>query len=146
MAEEEIAEALAGHDVEPELDAADVVLVDSERAHIAAAPSAKVRAWRRGRAHAKLRAGKTLSADTMRCLQDAQAMHADAIDLHRSAIAKHKAAMGAVDDMMDRAGVADSATDPQVQKSDGDQVDEGSRAALAHRQRQADVLRLARAH
>jgi HK97 family phage prohead protease len=137
MAQEEIAEALAGHDVEldgAEDDPADEILVVEERAHIAAAKTPAARAFRRGLAHAKLRAGKTLSAETVRCLRDAKAAHEDAMDLHRGAIKKHKEGMAAVDDMMDRAGVSDDdlgeqASDDdstEIQTSDGTADSEGS--------------------
>jgi HK97 family phage prohead protease len=131
MTEEEIAEALAGYDVEPgapDDDEDDVVLVVEERARIAAAPSPAVRSFRRGLAHAKLRAGKTLSAETVRCLQEAKATHDEAMALHRSAMGKHRAAQGAIDDMMDRAGVSDPAdeTTETVQESDGTDVSDGS--------------------
>lgn len=151
MAEEEIAEALAGHDVEPgdPDDAGDVVLPTEERAHIAAAASPRVRAFRRGLAFAKLRAGKTLSADTVQVLRDAIAQHEDGLEQTRSAMRQHRAAIGALNDMMDRAGVAeddDPEADQQVQTSDGVDASEGSangRAAEAYRRREAEALALA---
>lgn len=151
MTTEEIAEALAGRDVEPGDDDDDEVLLVEERANIAAATTPAVRAFRRGLAHAKLRSGKTLSAETVRCLRDASAMHEEAIALHRSAIGKHKDAMGAVDDMMDRAGVSDETveTTQTVQTSSGTDVSDGSNNGRAapmsadFRRRQADLLGLA---
>lgn len=147
MAQEEIAEALAGHDVEPDIDAGDDLLVVEERAHIFAAKSPGVRAFRRGLAHA--RAGKTLSADTVRCLRDAKAMHEDAVGMCRGAIRKHTAAMGAVDDMLDRAGAADEDEDTtDVQTSGGTADSEGAengRMNADYRRRQAEALSLAAA-
>jgi antitoxin component HigA of HigAB toxin-antitoxin module len=92
-----------------------------------------------------MRAGKSLSAESIRCLREAKAYHEDAMDLHRSAMRKHKEGVAAVDDMMDRAGVSDPESDATqtVQKSDGTKVDEGSRAlTLDFRRRQADILAL----
>jgi HK97 family phage prohead protease len=168
MTEEEIAEALAGHDVEPDADddAGDAVLEIEARQHIAAAKTPALRAFRRGIAHAKLRAGKTLSSDTADCLRDALACHEDAMAMHRSAIRKHKEGMAAISDLMDRAGVSDPDDDTTqtLQTSDGvDESDgaENGRTAPAHalkqrapasgsatkmtpgfRRRQADALRL----
>lgn len=152
MTQEELAEALAGHDVEPDEDSDlsdDTVLVVEERAHIAAAKTPAVRAFRRALAHAKLRAGKTLSAETVRCLRGATAAHEDAIDMCRSAIRKHKGAIGAVNDLMDRSGVSDEAdeTAETVQTSDGTAVSQGSENDRAltpdFRRRQAEALALA---
>lgn len=145
MTQEEIAEALAGCDVEPEEDDDDAILVVEERQHIGAAATPAVRAFRRGMAHAKLRAGKKLSTETIRCLRDAKACHEEALDLHRSAMRKHKEGLAAVDDMMDRAGVSgvDSDATQTTQKSDGTQVDEGSRLSADYRRRQAAALALA---
>jgi hypothetical protein len=147
MTAEEIAEALAGRDVEPDEDPDDVILVVEERAHIRAAATPAVRAFRRGLAHAKLRAGKTLSDETVRCLRDALAAHDEAMDLHRSAMRKHREGVAAVADLMDRAGVSDpeDATTQTVQTSDGTDVSEGSangRMSLEWRQRQIDALSL----
>lgn len=154
MTAEEIAEALAGRDVDPEEADDDEILVIEERQHIAAATHPQVRAFRRGLAHAKLRGGKTLSADNVRCLRDAKALHEDAMGLHRSAMRKHRDGVAAIDDMMDRAGVSDPENDDTktVQTSDGDDVSDGSennRAAAAEttlspdfRRRQADALAL----
>lgn len=147
MTAEEIAEALAGHDVEPEEDPDDDVLVVEERTHIRAAATPALRSFRRGMAHAKLRAGKTLSADTVRCLRDAMACHEEAMDMHRSAIRKHKDGIAAMDDMLTRAGVSDPDNDASqtVQTSSGTGVDEGAegqRMSAAFRKRQADLLAL----
>lgn len=129
MTAEEVAEAIdlhggnaTGEDVDDD-ESADVVLVIEERQHIAAAASPAVRAFRRGLAHAKLRAGKSLSAETVRCLREARSMHDEAMDMHRSAMRKHKDAMGAIDDMMDRAGVV---ADDDAPVEDGT---EGERSA-----------------
>jgi hypothetical protein len=133
MTQEEIAEALAGCDVEPaeDDDQGDTVLLVDEREYIAVAPSPAVRSFRRGLAHAKLRAGKTLSTETVRCLRDAKGLHEDAMDMHRSAMRKHKDGVAAIDDLLDRSGVSDPDTDTTqtVQTSEGTDIDEGSRAA-----------------
>lgn len=146
MTAEEVAEALAGRDIEIE-DDGDGGLIVEERAHVAAGASPAIRAFRRGIAHAKVRAGKTLSAETVRCLRDAKASHEDAMDLHRSAMRKHKAGIAAVDDMLDRSGVSDpdSDTTKTIQKSDDVEVDDGSRADRDFRTRQADLLALSAA-
>jgi HK97 family phage prohead protease len=152
MTAEEIAEALAGRDVEPaEADDEDTILEIEERAHIAAAANPAVRMFRRGLAHAKLRAGKALSADTVQCLRDAQACHEEALDMHRSAIRKHKDGMAAIGDLMDRAGVSDPDDDTTqtVQTSSGTDVSGGSdngRAGVDYRRRQADLLALSASH
>jgi HK97 family phage prohead protease len=150
MTQEEIAEALAGHDVElvdVDVDPADAVLVVEERAHIAAAKTPAIRAWRRGLAHAKLRAGKTLSADTVRCLQEMQDSHQAGMDHARSAMKAHKAGIDSAQDLMDRAGVSDAADDTTqtVQTSDGTETSEGAEngRSFDFRRRQADLLALA---
>lgn len=151
MAQEEIAEALAGCDVEPELCddvcAGDDLLVVEDRAHIRAAKTPALRGFRRGLARLKLRAGKTLSADTVNALREARACHDDAMEMHRGAMKKHREGMSAIDDMMDRAGVSDEADDTtqDVQTSDGTDVSEGSENGRAadYRRRQADALALA---
>jgi len=144
MTAEEVAEALAGYDVEPETEGDDdSVLVVEERAHIAAAASPAVRAFRRGYAHAKIRAGKALSADTVRCLREAQAFHEDAMAQHRSAIANHKKGVKAIDDMMGRAGVPEDSgdeADKTVQPSGGVEDEGGERMSADYRRRQADLL------
>lgn len=142
MTQEEIAEALAGCDVEPEEDADDEILIVDDRAHIRAASTPRMRAFRRGLAHAKVRAGKSLSTETVRSLREAKALHEEAVTLTRSAMRKHKDGLDAIDDLMTRAGVAD--TDEidtgTGQKLDGGQVDEGSRANSDYRRRQAELL------
>jgi len=128
MTQEEIAEALAGHNVEPEIDDGDEALEAGERQRIADAPTPAVRAFRRGLAHSKIRAGKTLSAETVRCLREAADAHEEAMTLHRSAIAKHKAGISAVNDLIERT----ASTDPQneddttVQTSSGTDSSNGS--------------------
>lgn len=151
MTKEEVAEALAGRDIEPDTDDADdAVLVVEERAHIAAAPSPAVRAFRRGLAHAKLRGGKTFSADNVECMRSAIALHQEAVSLHRSAIGKHKEGIAAIGDMMARAGVSDPDTDTTqtVQTSDGTDKSEGSangRMSADFRRREAELLALSAA-
>lgn len=149
MAQEEVSELLAGKDLEPDEDAGDDALVVEERARITAAKTPAMRAWCRGLAHAKMRAGKVISEETARCLRAALDDHEEAISHQRSAIKLHKQAVSAVSDMMDSAGVpaADDAAgkdqDSQtVQKSGATAQDEGSRS-LKFRQRQAEKLRLA---
>lgn len=147
MTIEEVAEALAGHDVEPDLDDADEVLEAGERQHISSALSPEVRAFRRGIAHAKLRAGKALSAETVRCLREAADSHDEAMALHRSAIAKHRAGLSAVNDLMERTASTDSENeqDTTVQTSSGTDSSDGSANGRAtdqdFRKRQADLLR-----
>jgi HK97 family phage prohead protease len=146
MTQEEIAEALAGRDAEPEEDD-DIVLEVEERAHVLAAKTPAVRAFRRGLAHAKVRSGKTLSADTVEALRSALASHEEAMGLHRSAMKKHREGAAAINDMMDRAGVSDpeDETVETVQTSGGTGVDEGSegqRADVDFRRRQADLMAL----
>lgn len=149
MTQEEIAEALAGRDVEAEGDGEDdVVLVVEERAHIDAAQTPAIRDFRRGIAFAKVRAGKSLSAETVRCLREAKTAHEDAMDLHRSAIRKHREGLATINDMMDRAGVSDPENNDTetVQTSGGTGVDEGSEASRARadfRRRQVETLALA---
>lgn len=146
MTAEEVAEALAGRDIEPEEDPDDIVLVIEDRAHIRAAATPAVRAFRRGLAHAKLRAGKTLSADTARCLREAKALHEDAMDLHRSAMRKHKDGVAAVNDMLDRAGAsaeeADETQSTETAAADASETD-GKRMNAQFRRRQAEALGLA---
>ena len=154
MTQEEIAEALAGHDVEPDIDDGDEALEAGDRQRIADAPTPAVRAFRRGLAHSKIRAGKTLSAETVRCLREAADAHEEAMTLHRSAIAKHKAGISAVNDLIERTASTDpeNEDDTNVQTSSGTDSSHGSandRAApdddLAWRTRQADLMAL-RAH
>jgi len=138
MTQEEVAEALAKHDVEIEVeDDGDAVLTVEERAHVAAASTPLQRAWRRGMAHAKHRAGKTLSAETTRCLREAKDMHEEAIGLCRSAITKHKAGMAAVDELLDRTASSDD-DDTTAQTSFGTGSD-NDRAAPAGNVRDADI-------
>jgi len=143
MTQEEVAEALAGYDVEVETaDEADdsVLLTVDERAHIAAAPTPGVRAFRRGLAHAKLRAGKTLSDETVRCLRDALSQHEDGMADIRSGLAKHKKAVAAVNDLMDRTGVTDEADSETEANAAADPGDD-ERAAAALRLRQIEIRR-----
>lgn len=146
MTQEEIAEALAGCDVEPlEADDDDALTLD-ERQHIAAAATPAARAFRRSLAHAKLRAGKTLSAETVACLRGSVATHEEGIELHRSAIRKHKDAISAVNDLMDRAGVtdqADSETEANAAADPGG--DDAQRSGADFRRRQAEFLALSAA-
>jgi HK97 family phage prohead protease len=140
MTQEEVAEALAGHDVEPDDDDDDELLVDSERARIADAATPGLRAFRRGLAHAKLRSGKVISAANAEKLREACAMHGDAVAMHRSAIAMTRKASAMIDDMLD--GEGDDATD-EVQTSEGDGENEGDkneRADADFRKRQADMI------
>ncbi|MDE1914735.1 MAG: HK97 family phage prohead protease [Sphingomonadales bacterium] len=150
MAAEEVAEALAGYDVEPEDDDDDdVILTVDDRAYVRAGATPRVRAFRRAYAYAKARAGKTLSTDTVRCLREMKAQHEEAITEGRSAIAKHKKALGTLDDMMNRAGVSQDDDEDstggkptEAQTSVGDATIDGDRAASDFRRRQADMLSL----
>lgn len=147
MTIEEISEALAGYDVEVELDN-DMGMDDETRAHIRAATSPAVRAFRYGMTAPKTRAGKSFSAENVRCLREAKAMHEEAISTNRSAIAQHKRALAAVDDMLDRAGVSDpdgndDTTTVQTSAGMTDTSDpEGERAAADFQKRQADLAAL----
>jgi hypothetical protein len=145
MTAEEIAEALAGRDLEPEEDEADVVLVVEERAHIRAATSPAVRAFRRGLAHAKLRAGQDPVGRDGPLPARGPGAHEEGLALHRSAMRKHKDGIGALDDLMDRAGVSEPSerTDETDETSDETDDDEGSRANHDFRRRQADLMAFA---
>ena len=135
MTAEEVAEALAGHDVEPEDDDDDELPIE-ERNLIAAAKTPAVRAFRRGLAHAKTRAGKKLSAETVRCLRAALDAHDDATSDIRSGLAKQKKALGTVEDLLDGADSGDGdGADPET--TDG-QDDE----AAAERSRRARAAQL----
>jgi HK97 family phage prohead protease len=162
MAEEEVAELLAS--VTEGMTAADEadeeLLEEGERAHVRAATSPRVRAWRRALAVANVRAGKKLSSETARCLREARAMHDEAMDLHRSALRKTKEGLQSIDDLMERSGVSDPEdTDSKtVQTSSGTDESEGStngRTAVPpqtpgdeiafsadYRRRQAEILAL----
>jgi HK97 family phage prohead protease len=148
MTAEEIAEALAGRDLEPEEDEADVVLLVEERAHIRAATSPAVRAFRRGLALAKLRAGKTLSDETVRCLREVLTAHEEGVALHRSAMRKHKDGIGALEALMESAGASAADDDGEEddvtdETSDETEDDEGARANHDFRRRQADLMAFA---
>lgn len=147
MTVEEITEALAGYDVEVELDN-DVGMDDETRAHIRAGATPGIRAFRYGMAAPKIRAGKALSTENVRCLREAKAMHEEAISTNRSAIATHKRALAAVDDMLERAGVSDpdgndDTTTVQTSAGMTDTSDpESERAATDYAKRQADLAAL----
>lgn len=151
MASEETQELVAGKDVEPEDDADDDDLVIEERAHVAAGATPQVRAFRRGLAHAKLRAGKTISAATASAMQDMMDTHEEAMSHQRSAMRLHRQALGQMQDMIDRSAAStdDDAPDANknVQTSDG--VDEsagstnGRSLSADFRRRQAEALALA---
>lgn len=145
MTAEEIAEALASRDIEDDPD--DELLSVEERTHIRAATTPSVREFRRGFAHAKVRAGKTLSAETVRCLREAKGLHEDAMDLHRSAMRKHKDGIAAIGDMLDRANASSEEaeeTDPEETAAAADDTD-GQRMSAGFRRRQAEMLALASA-
>lgn len=146
MATEEVAELIAGLDIDVGGEVDDAVLIETERAHIRAATNPRVQTFRRALATAKLRAGRTLSSETVRCLREARAMHDEAMDMHRSAIRKHKDGLGAIDDMLERSGASDAEdTDNQtVQTSSGTDESEGSSNGRSadFRRRQADALSL----
>lgn len=164
MAAEEVAEMLAS--VTEGMTAADEadeeLLEASERAHVRAAATPRVRNWRRALAVAKVRAGKKLSSETARCLREARALHDEAMDMHRSAMRKHKEGLKSIDDLMERSGVSDpeDTDSTTVQTSSGTDESEGSsngRTAVTppaqtpgdeitfsaeYRRRQADILAL----
>jgi hypothetical protein len=138
------------------------LLEEGERAHVRAATSPRVRAWRRALAVANVRAGKKLSSETARCLREARALHDEAMDMHRSAMRKHKEGLQSIDDLMERSGVSDpeDTESKTVQTSSGTDESEGSsngRSAVTlppqtpgeeimfsaeFRRRQADILAL----
>ena len=137
MTAEEVGEALAGHDFEPDPDAADD-MDDAERSYVAAGKTALSRTFRAGLIAAKTRAGKKLSAETVRCLRAAMETTDQAIDLHRRALALHRQAMTTIDDLID--GNADDAaddanaepqTDPDAPDEQAAERGRRARAALA---------------
>lgn len=139
MTKEEVAELMA--DRLGDMGQTEEDLSPGERAYIAAATNPTVRAFRRAMAAVKLRAGKTISAETERCLRDALTAHDEAMDLHRSAIKSHKAGMKTVQDMLDRcsdrnASESDS-SDTSSTETSSDTADDEKRAAEDYRQRQA---------
>lgn len=136
MSAEEVAEALAGHDVEPDDDDDDVDVPIEERALIAATTSPALRAFRRGYAHAKNRAGKKLSAETVRCIRAALDAHADATADVRTAVAKQKKALGSVEDLLDGADSGD-ADGGNTEQTDGNDDDAAAERALRARAAQA---------
>lgn len=109
MAQEEVTELFASvTEGMTEIDEADEELLEEgERAHVRAATTPKVRAWRRALAVANVRAGKKLSSETARCLREARAMHDEALDLHRSGMRKAKEGLKSIDDLMERSGISD---------------------------------------
>lgn len=130
MAAEEVAEALAGYDVEPVVDDLD----PEDRSYVLAGKTPAARSFRLGLRSSIQRSGKKFSAESARCLRSAQDKHGEAIDLHRRAIATHKEAMGVIDDLLDE-------TDP-----DTDAVDTGGGETAsddeAERQRRARAAQL----
>ena len=131
MTAEEVAEALAGHDVEPGDDDDDDDLTIEERGLIASAKTPAVRAFRRGLAHSKVRAGKKLSKESMRCLREAKAMHEDAIADTRGAIAKHKKAIGTIDGLIEGSGGDDDDAGSSDDTGETDDTAERARTARA---------------
>lgn len=150
MTAEEIGELVADSAADDDdADEGDILLIEADRQHIHEATAPGVRAFRRGIVHAKLRAGKTLSAETVRCLREAMDLHGEAMDMHRSALRKQKDGLAAVSDMLDRSGVSDpdDETSQTTQTSDGTGVDEGSQGQRSddadYRKRQVEALALA---
>ena len=137
MTIEEVGELLAGHDIDVE-DDDDVELDLDERAAIAAATTPALRAFRRGMAHAKKRAGKKLSADTVRCIRGALDAHAHATSDVRSALAKQKKALGTIADLLD--GTDDG--DDTGGNDEGGADDEAAERALKARAAQAKARAL----
>jgi len=150
MAQEEVSELLASvTEGMTEADEADEELLEEgERAHVRAASSPQIRAWRRALAVTKVRAGKKLSGETARCLREARALHDEAMDLHRSAMRKHKEGLKSIDDLMERSGVSDpeDTVSQTVQTSSGTDESDGSSngraASVDYRRRQIDLLEL----
>jgi len=134
MTIEEVGELLAGHDVEVDADDDDDDLEAEERAAIAATTNPALRAFRRGMAHAKKRAGKKLSGETVRCLRDALDNHAAATADIRSALAKQKTALGTIEDLIegtDEADETDNADPENTEDSEAAERALRARAALA---------------
>jgi len=130
MTAEEVGEALAGHDFEPDPDAADD-MDDADRSYIAAGKTALSRTFRSGLVAAKARAGKKLSADTVRCLRAAMDTTDQAIDMHRRAIAMHRQAMTSIDDLIE-GGAPDADPEPQTDPdAEDEKAAERSRRARA---------------
>jgi hypothetical protein len=152
MTNEEVEELLDAHEPDED-DEPESPLGEEQHAYIAAAPNARARQWRRGIAIAKLRSGKMLSEETVRCLRSALDDHAEAMDHQRAAMRAHKRAIGTVTDLMDRAGVSAEEPDAEnkdddskdVQKSGGVAEDEGSRSA-DYRRRQSEKSALSAIH
>lgn len=133
MTIEEVGELLAGHDVDVEADDDD--LDPDERAAIAGTDNAALRAFRRGVAHAKQRAGKKLSADTVRCIRNALDEHAAATADVRAAVAKQKKALSSIEDLLD--GTDDGTGDGNPEATTGNDDDEDAAAERALRARAA---------
>jgi HK97 family phage prohead protease len=154
MTHEEVGELMDAHESEDGAgEEPQAMLGEEQHAYIAAAPNARARQWRRGIAIAKLRSGKMLSEETVRCLRSALDDHAEAMDHQRAAMRAHKRAIGTVNDLMDRAGVPAEEADAEnkdgdskdIQKSDGVAEDEGSRS-VDYRRRQSEKLALSAVH
>ena len=130
MTIEEVGELIAGHDVEDDDD--DLILDAEDRAAITSAATPALRAFRRGMAHAKQRAGKKLSAESVRCLRDALDAHAAATADIRSGLAKQKTALGTIDDLIDGTDEADDSdnADPE-DTADSEAAERALRARAA---------------
>ena len=151
MTNEEVGELLDSH--EPDEGDEQSMLGEEQHAYVVAAPNARGRQWRCGIVIAKMRSGKMLSEDTVRCLRSALDDHAEAMDHQRAAMRAHKRAIGTVNDLMDRAGVPSNEADAEnkdgeskdIQNSDGVAEDQGSRSA-DFRRRQSEALALSAIH
>lgn len=144
MTEEEVAELIGDDEGDDDdgfgLDEADTTII------LASAQPALKR-FRTGyfRARALMtRAGRKLSAETLRCMRDALDHHDEAMDQHRAAIRSHKRCAGAIRGLLDSAD-EDST---EVQTSDGGDDSEGSennRQSVDFERRQAELKELAAA-
>jgi len=112
--------------------------------------TARSRAWRAGlKLGVFFRASSKTLEDMGIACRSALATHEEGMTHHRSAMRSHKRAMKDLGEAMERAGIptveptGDDADSHKVQKSNGTEEDEGSRAAdIDQRRRDADGLSL----
>ena len=148
MTAEEVAEALASYDILPEIDE-ETDLPIEERAHIKEGATPAIRSFRFGMARAKQnRAGKALSAESLRCMRASMDCHQEAIAMHRNAIRKHKEGLSGLETLISRAdGASDDSTaaadDGNSTNKTGEDDDTSvSERSFDFRRRQADLLAL----
>jgi HK97 family phage prohead protease len=148
MAAEEIAELIGGEEAD---DDSGEGLGDDDMMMIMASTTPAQKRFRVGAARARAlltRKGKTLSAETARCLRSALDMHDTAMDQHRSAMRAHRAGAQYIrdlidpeDDTGDENGQGAEGDNSTIQKPNGVAEDEGSRS-LDYRRREAEALAL----